>query len=245
MVNRRLNITEGIKLKTNFYLTIPIIALISIFFVISCSEKKTESETTSPKITSKKQENPSIAKTESSVVRTDPEKPESKPLNESPKPKQKDAEEQKTEKPVEDPTLKKAPIFTAINLIDGKEVSLSDFNGYVLIIDFWASWCPPCRKEIPGFIELHNKYKDKKFAVIGISLDKTEAPVKSFIAEQKINYPIIMATKKIVSDYEEAMGQPIRFIPTTVITNRSGQIVSVHTGFVGKDKYDQEINKLF
>lgn len=236
---------EGIKLKANFYLTIFVVPLISIFFIISCNEKKTESGTTSPEIISQTQENTNTAKPEPRMVRAEPEKSSSKPANRPSETKQQDVEEQKPEKPVEDPNLKKAPMFTATNLIDGKEVSLSDFDGYVLIIDFWASWCPPCRKEIPGFIELYNKYKDKKFAVIGISLDKTEAPVKSFIAEQKINYPVIMATKKIVSDYEEAMGQPIRFIPTTVITNRSGQIVSVHTGFVGQDKFDQEINKLF
>ncbi|MGQ9610137.1 MAG: TlpA family protein disulfide reductase [bacterium] len=233
-------------MKIHFYLTILLISLLSIFLIISCNEKKPESETTTLESTSTVQDDTSNIKPESKVAKAEMEKTAGKPANKSSEPKQQESEEeQKIEEPAENPNLKKAPMFTSINLIDGKEVSLDNFNGYVLVIDFWASWCPPCRKEIPGFIELHNKYKDKKFAVIGISLDKTEAAVKSFIAEQKINYPVIMATKKIVSDYEEAMGQPIRFIPTTLITNRSGQIVSVHTGFVEKDKFEQEINKLF
>ncbi len=227
-------------MKKYFYLTIILISFFSIFLIISCNEKKTE--TTSPESTATIQDNTGNTKPESKTVKAETNKPANKPSSAG---QEKAVEEQKPEKPAEDPNLKKAPTFSGTNLVDGKEVSLNDFDGHVLIIDFWASWCPPCRKEIPGFIELHDKYKDKKFAVIGISLDKTEAAVKSFIAEQKINYPIIMATKKLVADYEEAMGQPIRFIPTTVITNRSGQIVSVHTGFVEKDKFDQEINKLF
>jgi len=141
-------------------------------------------------------------------------------------------------------TYEKAPMFQGTNLVDGSQISLKDYEGYVLIIDFWASWCPPCKKEIPGFIDLHKKYKDKKFAVIGISLDKGKSPVEKFVSDQKVNYPVMMGTKQIISDYEKAMGQPIRSIPTTAIINRAGGIVSVHIGFVEKEKFDEEISNL-
>ena len=141
--------------------------------------------------------------------------------------------------------LPKAPAFQAKNLTDGKDISLVDMKGYVLIIDFWATWCPPCRMEIPGFIELYEKYKDKKFAVVGISLDRNgETVVKKFMEQYRINYPIIMATRQIQSDYEKAMDKPIRAIPTTLVVNREGGIASVHVGYKAKGVFEQEIEKL-
>jgi thiol-disulfide isomerase/thioredoxin len=141
--------------------------------------------------------------------------------------------------------LTKAPSFQGVNLVNGENVSLADMSGYVLIIDFWAPWCPPCRAEIPGFIELHNKYKDKKFAMVGIAVSTTDNDVKKFIAEQKINYPIIMGEQQTVKDYETAMKQPIRGIPTTLVINRNGEIVSVHVGAEDKSVFDKEIQGLF
>lgn len=141
--------------------------------------------------------------------------------------------------------LAKAPTFRAKNLLDDKEISLEDMKGYVLIIDFWATWCPPCRMEIPGFVELYEKYKDKKFAVVGISVDRGgETVVKRFMEQYRVNYPMIIATRQILSDYEKAMGKPIRAIPTTLVVNREGGITSVHLGYKSKDVFEQEIQKL-
>ena len=151
-----------------------------------------------------------------------------------------------TEKPpVEEKVLSKAPTFDGINLVDGSQFSLDNMKDHVLIIDFWAPWCPPCRAEIPGFIELHNQYKDKKFAVIGIAVSAKESDVKKFIAEQKINYPIIMGTEKTVMEYGQAMNQDIQAIPTTLIINRKGEIVTVHVGAEDKSKFEKEIQSLF
>ena len=139
----------------------------------------------------------------------------------------------------------KAPDFQAKNLLDDGNISMADMKGYVLIIDFWATWCPPCRLEIPSFIELYDKYKDKKFAVIGISVDRGgETVVKKFMREQKVNYPMIMATREIQRDYEKAMGQSISAIPTTLVVNKEGGIESVHIGFKAKDVFEKEIQKL-
>jgi len=141
--------------------------------------------------------------------------------------------------------MSKAPMFQAKNLVDGEVISLQDMEGRVLIIDFWATWCPPCRMEIPGFIEIYDKYKDKKFAIIGISVDVSgETVVKKFIEEYKVNYPVIMVTRQLQSDYEKAIGKPIRGIPTTLVVNREGSIESVHVGYRSRDAFEKEIKKL-
>lgn len=155
------------------------------------------------------------------------------------------AEEHKNQLQEAENSLSKAPIFSGINLVDGKQFSLENMKDYVLIIDFWAPWCPPCKAEIPGFIDLHNKYQDKKFAVIGIVVSAKESDAKKYIDEQKVNYPIIMGTEKIVSEYESALQQPIQAIPTTLIVNRKGEIVKVHIGAEDKSKFEKEIQELF
>lgn len=161
------------------------------------------------------------------------------------------AESNNPESSTENPNMQKVDTKGKAykNLLDGKDISFEDYDGYVLLIDFWATWCPPCRTEIPWFIELRDKYKDRKFEVIGISLDKTgEGAVKKFIDQFKINYPVIMATEEIVKVYEDAMGQPIRSIPTTFIKNREGKIVNTHIGIPRsanpKGVFEEEILKL-
>jgi cytochrome c biogenesis protein CcmG/thiol:disulfide interchange protein DsbE len=154
-------------------------------------------------------------------------------------------ESPRDEKSVGSQNLPKVPMFRAKNLVDGRDISLEDFEGHVLIIDFWATWCPPCRAEIPGFIELHNKYKDREFAFIGMSMDVGgEALVKRFIEQNNMNYPVVIAGEKIQEDYEKAMGRPITGIPTTLVVNREGGIVSIHVGFKPKDVFEKEILKL-
>jgi len=154
-----------------------------------------------------------------------------------------------TQGPAVSQDLPKAPMFQGKNLVDGEDISLADLKGYVLIIDFWATWCPPCRIEIPWFMEFYDKYKDKKFTVIGMSMDMAgEGVVKRFIEQYKMNYPVIMATRQIQRDYEKAMGKPIRGIPTTLIVDRAGAIASIHIGVPRsanpKDVFEQEIQKL-
>ena len=152
---------------------------------------------------------------------------------------------QKPEAAGSDVSQRLAPAFQGKSLADDTTVSLANFEGHVLIIDFWATWCPPCRKEIPGFIELHEKYRDRKFAVIGMSVDRgSEEMVREFIENSKMNYPVIMALGKIQNDYEKAMGSPIRGIPTTLVVNREGGIVSVHVGYRSKEAFEKEIQEL-
>lgn len=135
--------------------------------------------------------------------------------------------------------------ITYENLVDGKSISLDDMKGHVLVINYWATWCPACRDEVPGLIELHEKYEVRRFAVIGVSVDKAgESVVKDFIKEYGISYPVIMNTKQLQKKYEEAIDRPIRAIPTSLVVDRTGMIASVHVGFIAKDVLEQEIQPL-
>jgi len=133
----------------------------------------------------------------------------------------------------------KAPYFTLKDLI-GNTISLSDFRGKVLFINFWATWCSPCRYEIPGFIEMYGQYKDKGMEVIGISLDRLSPnEIMKFKEEFKINYPIAMATQEIINDYS-----PGNAIPATIIVDQKGRIRHKHIGYLDKMTLENYFLKL-
>lgn len=136
----------------------------------------------------------------------------------------------KAEKDTEsDNAFPSAPEFTLTDL-KGSEISLSDYQGKVIFINFWATWCPPCRAEIPGFVEVFDKYKEKGMQVLGISLDRTgKKKVQKFAKEYKINYPVAIATSEIVKDYK-----PGQYIPSTIIIDRKGKIRHKHIGYLDK-----------
>jgi len=125
----------------------------------------------------------------------------------------------------------KAPDF-ALKSFDGKTVKLSDYKGKVVIIDFWATWCPPCRKGIPDLISIQDEYK-KDVVIIGISLDseKTIKDVPGFVKSYAINYPIVYGNEKVVNDYGGIEG-----IPTAFVVDKKGNIVD----FVFLDKAKNE-----
>ena len=104
--------------------------------------------------------------------------------------------------------------------VDGKTVSSEEFHGKVVVLDFWATWCPPCRAEIPGYVELQKKYGGDGLAIVGVSLDQGgPAVVKQFIASQGVTYQIVMGDDKIA----DAFGG-VEAIPTTFIIDRKGVI---------------------
>jgi len=122
--------------------------------------------------------------------------------------------------------------------INGKKVSLSQFKGKVIILDFWATWCVPCKAEIPGFIELQKKYGGKGLQIVGLSVDDSQSLAKKYSDEMKMNYPILLAEGKedILRAYD-----PINSIPVSVIIDRQGRIVTRHVGIATMDVFEKEI----
>lgn len=116
---------------------------------------------------------------------------------------------------------------------------LENNKGKVVIVDLWATWCPPCRKEIPGFINLYNKYKDKGVEIIGIAFDENgQEVVPSFVKKMAINYPVY------IGGYDIAQGYGLEAYPTTVIYNRDGKETNVHVGYTSEKEFDDEISEL-
>ncbi len=129
-----------------------------------------------------------------------------------------------------DANLSAAPDFTITDL-NGNNISSSDYEGKVIFINFWATWCSPCRAEIPGFVEAYEEYKDKGMQIIGISVDSFGSDkVRDFVEKYEITYPVAMATNQIVRDFE--LG---RAIPETIIIDKSGYLRHKHIGYMDKN----------
>lgn len=135
---------------------------------------------------------------------------------------------------------KVAPDF-ALKDANGATVKLSDYKGKVVLLDFWATWCGPCKIEIPWFIEFEQAYKDKGFSVVGVSMDEDGwNVVKPYIDARKVNYRILLGTEQVGQLYGG-----VDSLPTTYLIDRSGKIAAVHIGLeTGKDGFQNEINRL-
>jgi len=123
--------------------------------------------------------------------------------------------------------------------VDGHEVSSAQFKGKVVVLDFWATWCGPCRLEIPGYVEMQKKYGADGLVVIGVSVDQDKAAsetVKSFVAKFGINYQIVMASEDVVT----AFGG-VDAIPTTFIIDRAGKIRDRKTGAEPSEEYEKKV----
>lgn len=143
--------------------------------------------------------------------------------------------------PVKAPVSKKAvaPDF-ALKDYDGNVVKLSDYKGKVVLLDFWATWCGPCKMEIPGFIKLQQKYRDKGLTIIGISLDQPGwQVVKPFMDEYGINYPIVLGDRNVVMAYGGITG-----IPTTFVINQQGEVVDKVVGYRPDSYFENVIKQL-
>jgi thiol-disulfide isomerase/thioredoxin len=128
--------------------------------------------------------------------------------------------------------------FKAVDL-DGRAVSSADYKGKVVIVNFWATWCPPCRAEIPDLVALQEKYADR-LQIIGVSED--DAPleeVRRFVAEHRINYPVVMTTREI-----SALFPGVRALPTTFVLDRESNLVQKHVGMLNPRTTELETRAL-
>jgi peroxiredoxin len=130
---------------------------------------------------------------------------------------------------------KPAPEFSLSDL-EGKAVRLSDLRGKVVLLDFWATWCEPCKDEIPQFVGLQDRYRDQGLVVLGVSMDDSPDPVKKFYAQYKMNYPVVMGTAKTGDDYGGILGLPIAFV-----LDRRGAIITRHIGATKPEVFDREV----
>jgi peroxiredoxin len=137
---------------------------------------------------------------------------------------------------------RKAKLNFTFKGVDNRKVSLSDFKGKVILLDFWATWCVPCKAEIPGFIDLQKKYGARGLQVIGISVDDPAGTAKKYADDMKMNYPVLLAegSEEILKAYD-----PIPSIPVSVVIGRDGRICSKHVGIAPMDVFEKEIASLF
>ena len=135
----------------------------------------------------------------------------------------------------------------SVTLPDGKKASAADYDKKVLIVDFWATWCPPCRKEIPGFIKLKKDYGEKGLEIVGFSFDRDQAAHDKYVKDEGMNYLSIFAMndsgKKIIEDFQKLIGE-IKGIPTTVVIDRKGQIIYKHVGYGSYEEFEKIIKPL-
>ncbi len=122
----------------------------------------------------------------------------------------------------------------------GVDVHLASFKGKVILLNFWATWCGPCRAEIPSLVELQEQYKDD-LVVLGLSVDDTAEKLLPYAAEFKMNYPVLVGNGR--EDVQEAFG-PLFGIPVSVIIGRDGVIAKKHSGIATKEQIEREIKTL-
>jgi len=123
--------------------------------------------------------------------------------------------------------------------IEGKRLDLADYKGKVVVLDFWATWCGPCRAEIPGFIELQKRYAGQGFSMLGIAIQDEAPSVEEFYKEFKMNYPVAVGTERIAELYGGILG-----LPTTFLIGRDGRIYVRHTGGVNPALIEEEVQEL-
>ena len=145
----------------------------------------------------------------------------------------------KSDKPAADSSVEvgsPAPDFT-LKDITGKNTTLSSYKGKLVLLEFWATWCPPCKASIPDMVELHKKYRDKGFTVLGVSIDTdpdATAKVAQFSSSNGITYPVLIADEAMPLTYN------VMSVPTSFLISRDGIVISSYIGYF--DDYSRKVS---
>jgi peroxiredoxin len=131
-----------------------------------------------------------------------------------------------------------APDFE-LPTLDGRKVKLSDFRGQAVLLNFWATWCSPCKIEMPWFVDVQKQYGKDGLVVLGVAMDDTEsAKIAEFAHEMGVNYPVLLGTDKVSDDYGD-----VRSLPTTFYIDRNGMIVAKAVGLLGREEVENDVKK--
>jgi peroxiredoxin len=130
-----------------------------------------------------------------------------------------------------------APHFS-LPALDGQSIDSASFKGKVVLVDFWATWCVPCQSEIPHFIDWQSRHSADGLQVVGISMDDTVSPVKTYVQEHKVNYPIAMADEKTIAAFGGVLG-----LPANILIGRDGKLIIKHVGVTDISVLQREVEQ--
>jgi peroxiredoxin len=132
-----------------------------------------------------------------------------------------------------------APDFDLATL-DGRRVKLSDFRGKAVVLNFWATWCPPCKVEMPWFVDLQKQYGKDGLVVLGVALDDTDPPkIAEFAHEMGVNYQVLLGTDQVSDDYGD-----VQYLPTTFYVDRNGIIVDKAAGLFSREEIESDVKRI-
>ncbi len=131
-----------------------------------------------------------------------------------------------------------APNFSLLAL-DGQKVKLSDYRGKAVLLNFWATWCPPCKVEMPWFVDLQKQYGKDGLVILGVAMDDSEpATIAKFASDLGVNYTVLLGTDKVSDDYGD-----VQYLPTTFFIGRNGAIVDKLTGLLDRKDIEDDVKK--
>jgi cytochrome c biogenesis protein CcmG/thiol:disulfide interchange protein DsbE len=131
-----------------------------------------------------------------------------------------------------------APDFE-LSSLDGRRVKLSDFRGQAVLLNFWATWCPPCKIEMPWFVDIQKQYGKDGLVVLGVAMDDAEsAKIAEFAHDVGVNYPVLLGTDQVSDDYGD-----VRSLPTTFYIDRNGNILAKSVGLLDRAEIENDVKK--
>jgi thiol-disulfide isomerase/thioredoxin len=125
--------------------------------------------------------------------------------------------------------------------VEGRRVRLAEYSGRVILVNFWATWCAPCKTEIPWLNELHERFRERGLAVIGVSVDDAVEKIRPFAQSMKMSYPVLVGVGE--DGFKESLG-PLLGYPTTLLISRAGEICIRHVGITEKARLEREVRSL-